>query len=132
MGLALTSESPTWNISGAFLILWLLGFLMSYVIGRLVYFSTLVTILTNHLDSSWLFTLRSGTSEVMSILEKISKENILSKFGYYFRKSFQSYSLVISLLMGLGISSVLFVLGLLYLGDIKIEILTSVIFISYF
>ena len=53
MGLSLTSLNPKWELGGAFLILWLLGFLMSYVIGRLLYFSTLVTILTRHLSSDW-------------------------------------------------------------------------------
>ena len=66
MGLSLTSLNPKWELGGAFLILWLLGFLMSYVIGRLLYFSTLVTILTRHLSSDWF-------STISSTLEKVSE-----------------------------------------------------------
>ena len=127
MGLALTSDFPAWELQGAFLILWFLGFLMSYLIGRLLYFSTLVTILTNHLASDWFRTIRSTTAEVQAKHKEFARQGWgWNKFTFYFRKSFQLSALLISLALGLFIALILFVLGLLYLGRIGVIISSSV------
>jgi hypothetical protein len=126
MGLSLTSLNPKWALGGAFLILWLLGFLMSYVIGRLLYFSTLVTILTRHLSSDWFSTISSTLEKVSEIHKKWADQGAyLAKFTYSFRMSFQLSSMVISAIMGLGIATILFFLGLLYLGRIDVSIILS-------
>jgi hypothetical protein len=125
MGLALTSNFPLWELEGAFLILWFLGFLMSYLIGRLLYFSTLVTILTNYLSSNWFRTIRSTTAEVQAIHEKYAKQGGWNNFTFQFRTSFQLPALLISLVMGFFIAVILFIMGLLYLGRIDVIVSLS-------
>ena len=102
---------------------------MSYIIGRLFYYSTLVTILVNQLSADWFRTIRSTTAEVQDIHKKLAEQGWLTtKFTFYFRKSFQLSSLAISSGMGFMIALILLLLGLLYLGNIDLAIISSALY----
>ena len=117
MGLALTSETPRWEWSGAFLILWLLSSLMAYVIGRLIYFSSLVSILVGHIVPNWFQTLQSVNKEVDRAYKELKNTSCIKKFGWQYRNSFSLSSLFISFALGFFIAIGFFLLGFFYLGE---------------
>jgi hypothetical protein len=113
MGVAVKNDNPSWG-AGSFLVMAILGILMSYFSGRLIYFSKLVSILTTHdslIDSTSPSMIHSAVIKTDGALDCLKNENSLNWIAYQFRSSFAKGSILISLTFGLNVGVGLYVLG---------------------
>ena len=115
MGLAVRNSPPFWGW-WLFFVMFVLGTLMSYFSGRLIYFSTLVTILTTYpsIVDPFFPSIYSVASKTMPRLKEIKDENNGNWIAYQFR-SFRQSAIFISIGVGIALGAGLFVLGWLVL-----------------
>jgi hypothetical protein len=111
MGLSLRNDNVSWG-GGSIIILWILGFLISYVPGRLLYFSILVTIITNRsVTDQFENSMLSVSKRINVILEEIKNGSITNRIGYQFKQSFKRNPIAISLVLGFLLAITLYSVG---------------------
>lgn len=94
---------------GSFIVLCVLGFLSSYVFGRLIYYAKLVTCLTTRRAVGFFPTpIRDVVRNVQKIFEQYvkapGKKSPLWWFAWQFRSSFRISSLVLSTVLGVSLA----------------------------